>query len=73
MRVDDQHLIPTSLQSSILFTSIQNQSLTLILQPLPKGLDVVLFSLAAFPGREWMVKALNSDAKHSSSAQGWSK
>lgn len=73
MRLDDQHLIRTSLQSSTLITSIQNQSLTLIPQPLPQDLDVVLFSLAAFPGRGWMVKALSRDAKHSSSAQGWSR
>lgn len=73
MRLDGQSLIPPSPQSSILFTSIENQSFTLILQPLREGFVVVFILWQLSLEGDGRSGLSSSDAKRSSSVQGWSK
>lgn len=73
MRLDGQSLIPPSPQSSTLFTSIENQSFTLILQPLREGFVVVFILWQLSLEGDGRSGLSSSDAKRSSSVQGWSK
>lgn len=73
MKLNGQSLIPPSPQSSLLFTSIQNQSFTLIPQPLREGfVAVFIFWQLSLEGDSGSGLS-SSDAKRSSSVQGWSK
>lgn len=73
MKLNGQSLIPPSPQSSFLFTSIQNQSFTLILQPLLKGFVAVFILWHLSLEGDGGSGLSSSDAKRSSSVQGWSK